>query len=85
MIGSLLALLLVLVAAAPVAGQDVVISPDREKDLHGLEAFEGADLRIFMAGNQFFLMPELSISITRRTAGPSRRSSPARISTCAIR
>lgn len=59
MIRSLLVLLLVLAAAAPVAGQEVVIPPDREKDLHGLEAFESVDLRIFMAGNQFFLMPEL--------------------------
>jgi ABC-type molybdate transport system substrate-binding protein len=37
----------------------VVIPSANEKDLHGLGGFERADLRLFMAGNQFFLMPEL--------------------------
>jgi len=49
-----------LVMSAPAAGQGLpAIPPEREKDLHGLEAEGSADLRIFMAGNQFFLMPEL--------------------------
>ena len=56
----LLGVLVVAVAAGfPAWGQGVVIPPDREKDLHGLDVLENADLRIFMAGNQFFLMPEL--------------------------
>ena len=55
-----LGVLLFLAAAAPAAwAQGVVIPPDRERDLHGLDVLETADLRIFMAGNQFFLMPEL--------------------------
>ncbi len=36
-----------------------VIPPDREDDLKGLEFLDEADLIVFMAGNQFMVMPEL--------------------------
>ena len=36
-----------------------VIPDDRSDDLHGLENAEGADLVVFMAGNQFMVMPDL--------------------------
>lgn len=51
-------------SAAKAAG--IAIPAEREKDLHGLEVFDGAELRIFMAGNQFFLMPELMAAFRAR-------------------
>ena len=36
-----------------------VIPSDRRDDLHGLEIAEKADLVLFMAGNQFMVMPEI--------------------------
>jgi len=36
-----------------------VIPPDMEDDLQGLEHLENSDLIIFMAGNQFMVMPRL--------------------------
>ena len=35
------------------------IPSDRLDDLHGLEIAETADLVLFMAGNQFMVMPEI--------------------------
>lgn len=46
-------------AVASARAEEVTIPADRQDDLHGLEMLQTADLRIFMAGNQFFLMPEL--------------------------
>jgi molybdate transport system substrate-binding protein len=56
-----LGIVVITFVATPIAtpGADIVIPADRAGDLHGLEILETADLRIFMAGNQFFLMPEL--------------------------
>lgn len=36
-----------------------IITETMEKDLHGIEHIHDADLVIFMAGNQFMVMPEL--------------------------
>ena len=44
----------------PVSGLDYPVIPDeRSDDLHGLEYIDTAELVIFMAGNQFMVMPEL--------------------------
>jgi molybdate transport system substrate-binding protein len=44
----------------PAADQAFPIIPDdRGDDLHGLEIAEDADLVLFMAGNQFMVMPDL--------------------------
>lgn len=57
---ALTAVLVIIGLAFSVEAQDFPTIPaEREKDLHGLDVLESADLRIFMAGNQFFLMPEL--------------------------
>jgi ABC-type molybdate transport system substrate-binding protein len=57
--GVLVGVTLLLQLAGPVFAADVVIPVDRADDLHGLDVLETADLRVFMAGNQFFVMPEL--------------------------
>jgi ABC-type molybdate transport system substrate-binding protein len=43
-----------------------VIPDDRTDDLHGLEVAEKADLVIFMAGNQFMVMPDLMAAFRAR-------------------
>ena len=43
-----------------------VIPDDRGNDLHGLDAAEKADLVIFMAGNQFMVMPDLMAAFRAR-------------------
>ncbi|RME65497.1 MAG: molybdenum ABC transporter substrate-binding protein, partial [Nitrospirae bacterium] len=40
-------------------GQLPIIPPDREDDLRGLQFLDDPDLIVFMAGNQFMVMPEL--------------------------
>ncbi len=40
-------------------GQLPIIPPDREDDLRGLQFLDEPDLIVFMAGNQFMVMPEL--------------------------
>ncbi len=42
------------------------IPPDREDDLRGLEYLNEAQLVVFMAGNQFMVMPELMAAFQRQ-------------------
>ncbi|WP_456433191.1 molybdate ABC transporter substrate-binding protein [Thermosulfuriphilus sp.] len=42
------------------------IPPERMDDLHGLEWVEEADLILFVAGNQFMVMPELMAAFKER-------------------
>lgn len=48
------------VLVSPIYSQTAMpkIEDDREKDIHGLEYMNNADLVVFMAGNQFMVMPE---------------------------
>jgi len=55
----LTALALLILAGAMAGAEDVIIPAANEKDLHDLDNFDRAELRLFVAGNQFFLMPEL--------------------------
>jgi len=50
----------------PTAKDLPVIPDDRSDDLHGLEIAETADLVIFMAGNQFMVMPDLMAAFRER-------------------
>jgi ABC-type molybdate transport system substrate-binding protein len=43
-----------------------VIPDERQDDLHGLDIAEQADLVVFMAGNQFMVMPRLMEAFGRR-------------------
>jgi len=43
-----------------------VIPDDREDDLQGLDIAEKADLAVFMAGNQFMVMPDLIAAFRHR-------------------
>jgi ABC-type molybdate transport system substrate-binding protein len=42
------------------------IPPDRDSDLVGMENLENADVVLFMAGNQFMVMPELIAAFQQR-------------------
>jgi ABC-type molybdate transport system substrate-binding protein len=51
----------------PHARHNLPVIPDgRANDLHGLEVAEKADLVIFMAGNQFMVMPDLMAAFRAR-------------------
>lgn len=56
----------------PEANDLPVIPDDRGDDLQGLEVAENADLVVFMAGNQFMVMPDLVA--TFRARHPSIRN-----------
>ncbi|MDX1763244.1 MAG: substrate-binding domain-containing protein [bacterium] len=43
-----------------------IIPNDREDDLHNLDALQSADLVLFMAGNQFMVMPRLMAAFRKR-------------------
>src|SRR5262249_61667908 len=53
-----LAVCVAMAVGAAGGAEDVIIPAANEKDLHDLDNFDRAELRLFVAGNQFFLMPE---------------------------